>query len=61
MMQGIEKFIDSMTKLGFDSKKRDVTNQMFALFHFAKSTKRSPALGEAARAHKFKACKYKKR
>ena len=61
MKRGIKQFLKSMTKLGFNTKKQDVSNQMFALFHFAKSEERAPELHEASRAHQFKACRYKKR
>ncbi|KAG6963727.1 hypothetical protein JG688_00008023 [Phytophthora aleatoria] len=54
---GIEGFVQTLRKLGFDCKHKDERNKMFVLFEFVKSSRKPQNVGLI----EFKACEYKRR
>ncbi|GMF48006.1 unnamed protein product [Phytophthora fragariaefolia] len=54
---GIEGFVQTLRKMGFDCKQKDERNKMFVLFELVKSTRKPQKVGPI----EFKACEYKRR
>ncbi|CAH0487419.1 unnamed protein product [Peronospora farinosa] len=54
---GIDGFVQTLRKMGFDCKHKDERNKMFVLFDFVKSSRKS----QNVRPIEFKACEYKRR
>ncbi|KAL3662407.1 hypothetical protein V7S43_012734 [Phytophthora oleae] len=54
---GIEGFVQTLRKMGFDCKHKDERNKMFVLFEFVKSSRKPQNVGPI----EFKACEYKRR
>ncbi|KAG6584570.1 Ribosomal RNA-processing protein [Phytophthora cinnamomi] len=54
---GIEGFVQTLRKMGFDCKHKDERNKMFVLFEFVKSSRKPQKVGPI----EFKACEYKRR
>ncbi|KAE9359055.1 hypothetical protein PF008_g2421 [Phytophthora fragariae] len=54
---GIEGFVQTLRKMGFDCKHKDERNKMFVLFEFVKSSRKPQKVDPI----EFKACEYKRR
>ena len=54
---GIDGFVQTLRKMGFDCKHKDERNKMFVLFEFVKSSRKPQNVGPI----EFKACEYKRR
>ena len=54
---GIDGFVQTLRKMGFDCTHKDERNKMFVLLHFVKSSRKPQHVGPID----LKACEYKRR